>query len=781
MKQGWTRVRVCNSDDHISTEEKGNCRAEKGGRNSFNYTEVRIGIGPWDSIQYEAWILQILLSEILDVPTSTESGHPDVNLNFYNLEDTSRDAHHSGKEHYAPLKKAAEVGDCRKLRKNNDIYEPCAHIWTEVFHVSSKLKSFVADKIIDYPQGLGVVAQEGWYIPKFTADRNPSLLTFTGYQGNRKKLAETFLRPTTWKEYCRIYSPTGCWGGTDKVAKRAPIFPEENKKMFVEGVYTGHFHTTKKNNCTQYPDTCTGHIVNYPCSSVTYVKDQVRYHAIPLESDGDEPGSGYQAQQMKDIWRAANATKSNVVMLWWDTDPLFREFMGSEAEFKKVYFPPATQECVDARHAKDEMDRCSHSNSEAAGMCDQASTCLKKLISTGLHDDDAISMVAKSPAYEALQLFTIDELQMSEIFENFQHLESHRKAACQWVVDNFDILTAGIPKEHPRRIVTRSRNHHHYPWLHKSSLIFGIITSGVVLLTGVLVYINREKQEVKKAQIDFLCLILAGSFFISIGSILEVAPVDNSSCITATWLVHFGYTLEFSPLIVKVSAINKITSAAKKLNKVLITRNVLYVKVAFVCSIAIIFLILVTVLDPKELRPVYVMQSERHLVENEGIVNYLVEVEDYCSSKSSVLNYLAVAWNSLLLLCTTVLTVQMRGVRKDFNEVLSLSVMIYSHFLFLILRLANLAVEANLEEPGLTYQFQTLLYSLDTLAAVVIYFGPKFVEFDKKRIIKFRVNKSSTVDVTYSKTLGARDKSKYAVKTSLEHRPTRAMNTDSHI
>jgi len=103
-------------------------------------------------------------------------------------------------------------------------------------------------------------------------------------------------------------------------------------------------------------------------------------------------------------------------------------------------------------------------------------------------------------------------------------------------------------------------------------------------------------------------------------------------------------------------------------------------------------------------------------------------------------NYIAVAWNALLLLCTLVLTIQMRSVvRKDFNEAVPLSFMIYSHTLFVVMRLIDLGITTFVSKI-LVHQFLSIIYSLDILAALAIYFGPKFVGFNKeaKGVKKFR-------------------------------------------
>ena len=74
--------RTCNSDDQTTTTTtttSKNCL-----ENDLNYMEIRIHTGDWESITYESWILQILLSEILRVPTTIDSGVGNTaSLNFY--------------------------------------------------------------------------------------------------------------------------------------------------------------------------------------------------------------------------------------------------------------------------------------------------------------------------------------------------------------------------------------------------------------------------------------------------------------------------------------------------------------------------------------------------------------------------------------------------------------------------------------------------------------------------------------------------------------------------
>ena len=261
MKEGWNKLRVCHSEDSPDAVEKGYCREAEN-----DYMEIRIMSQNWESVFFETWILQIILSEILDVPVTIETGTPDAKLNFYD-EDLPFD--YGSANDWDALRLSNEIGDCRKADKSSENYQSCAHLVPEVWngHLETTVKDLQLEGIVEQPQGLGALGQQSWFIPTFTAKRDPTLLTYFGLAGqeNRRKLAERFLRPTTWREYCDLVSPTNCTGKDDPVAKRAPQDETEEMRLFVADTYTGHFRKTEKNDCDKWPHNCTGHIADFPC------------------------------------------------------------------------------------------------------------------------------------------------------------------------------------------------------------------------------------------------------------------------------------------------------------------------------------------------------------------------------------------------------------------------------------------------------------------------------------------------------------------------------------
>jgi hypothetical protein len=296
------------------------------------------------------------------------------------------------------------------------------------------------------PSFIGVVGQEGWFVPLFTAQRDPSLLSYFGMVGeeNRQKLADRFLRPTTWATYCREVSVDNC-STPDNVATRAPLEDgSEDNRYFADGLYTGYFRKTEENDCIKWPKNCTGHFADYPCGWTSYLLPITYHRKIALQSSGDELVSrGYTYSQLTEIWNAANATKSDVIMQWWSPEYLYQAYQGTDAEFQMVTLPPPTYQCMD-NHISSSI-RCTGTFQERVGqpdgVCGEPPTSIMKATVTSLYrmtNDPSIVPARQSPGYDAVKNFRIDEFQLSEIFQYWFQSEiddtglAARDATCQW-------------------------------------------------------------------------------------------------------------------------------------------------------------------------------------------------------------------------------------------------------------------------------------------------------------------------------------------------------------
>lgn len=269
------RLRTCNSEDPLDAADRGICSPSQ----IPSVLEVRVSSQNWESALLEAWLLQVILSELLDVPVTSETGNPEVDLNFYQptypfldgrLKSVQDDLGQAVAYDFEGLNRSSQVGDCRSIpsfHPETDSYQSCCHIMLEQWGGRTPwIQSLTEQRIIDPPQALGVVGTGGWYVPKFVAERHPEVLSNFGLQGeaNRRKLAEMFLTPTTWGDYCDLISQDNC-KTDDGVSKRAPLSDTESDRMFVHGLYQGYFRNTTESDCGVNAETCTGHIADWPC------------------------------------------------------------------------------------------------------------------------------------------------------------------------------------------------------------------------------------------------------------------------------------------------------------------------------------------------------------------------------------------------------------------------------------------------------------------------------------------------------------------------------------
>jgi len=153
--------RVCNSDDSVEEVQDGMVCT----RPEFDYMEVRLTAGNWESILFNAWVMQILLSELLGVPTTLEPGLPDTHLNFY---DAQGRVEYGEIQNSKGFENAHKYQDCRLADRgldDPDQYEPCVHLVPEFWSATGPWAVDSVNKgSMEPPQTLGVLAQETLYV-----------------------------------------------------------------------------------------------------------------------------------------------------------------------------------------------------------------------------------------------------------------------------------------------------------------------------------------------------------------------------------------------------------------------------------------------------------------------------------------------------------------------------------------------------------------------------------------------------------------------------------------
>jgi len=714
-------LRTCNSQD--APQDVGRiCRPS-----ALQYPEVRILSQNWETAMFSAWILQIVLSELLDVPATIETGAVDLNCNFYdpsNAFDYGATAYD-----YDALRTAQQQSDCT-MKQNADEYQSCAHVIPEVWNGQvENYRKLEREGVIEPPTGGGAVGRLGWFIPRFLAEQDQTLLEYFGLQNQRQKAAENFPRPVTFQDYCDRVSTSGCLN--DTVATRPPDSGgDEGGRFFVPEVFQGHFMFTEDNDCDLHPDSCTGHITDLPCDWSTFARQQAYHLNISVRSNGSlQPNGGYTYGRLTEIFQAANATKSNLLIYWWTPEALYQDFLGTDSELMNVQLRPPDQACVEARVSSEE--RCAGDLGSPMGACDGEAHSLLKLITNNLLPEIYAQPEAlRSPAYRAIKALTISELQLGQILDYWSARKidrwnyDPREAVCRWVAENVNFLELFIPRTYPRTVQTREKAP---VWA--VSVALGCVSVVLVASAGAFVVHYRARRAIRYAQVSFLLMILAGLLFTSIGAtVLATGGYSRASCTIGIWMIVLGYTFSILPLIFKVAAINKMMAAAQRMKRVTLDLYQLYISVAVVSAGVTVFLILWTAIDP--------MQEQQQLdlsTDETESGETVVELSRYCGSQSDVWGYVVVGWYCILLLIATVLAFQSRHVRQEFNESQTLAFMIYAKFVFAVLLLLTFFLESDLS-PQLMSECRVLIYVLDALVSLTVYFVPKIQKALSKEI-----------------------------------------------
>lgn len=547
-------------------------------------------------------------------------------------------------------------------------------------------------------------------------------------EDKRELLANTFKQPTNWSDYC-LLAESNCEEG-DEIAARGPATEKEGGSYFVLGAFKGYFKSHNNPNCATDP-TCTGNIVTPNCQWSIFTEAQLYWNNVTLTSRGPMAGnSGYGYSHMIQIYEAAVANGVDVFFGWWEPDTVpFKYSRSTDFSFHRVAFPNPSIDCLKYRFS-DEVDRCSSEfddrvGRDSVGSCDSGMMSFRKLFSNGfLTETESVPIELRSPALAVLKGLIVPPYSIENIFDKWIQLEEddqvenkEREGVCKFVYENLDELLSHAPKGYPRNFKDVTYSH-----LSNTGYAVGSITLIVAICTAALVYKWRAVQIIKFAQVDVLYLITLGHAFIAISGITySVSVPSDAVCTTTQWFMRLGYTLALVPLLIKVSAVNKLTRSGMACRRVEIDPNRFKKILIATVSSDLVFLILWTSIDMPKQVPTYEMDIRGE----DGTVNVFIG----CASDSVGWEVTAFVWEFFLLLSATVLTFQSREVIQELNESHSLAFMVYSHFIFVIARMAVYTMGEGLSDmlpSAYTLKISSLLLSFDALCTTIIYFGPKF-------------------------------------------------------
>lgn len=305
------------------------------------------------------------------------------------------------------------------------------------------------------------------------------------------------------------------------------------------------------------------------------------------------------------------------------------------------------------------------------------------------------------------------------MFDYHTEFMDPREAVCHWMIDNFDVLDKMIPRDYPRSLEDDPGSLA-FP-LSISSLFFAVLAILIVIIASVVTFVQRNRLVLKHAQVEFLCVLLAGLLLVSCGALLMALPSSDKLCLWTIWMINVGYSLELVPLIVKMAAFCRLLRAAKKMRHVRLTLRSLFGAVLILTLVVVIFLTVWSIFDPPKRYSEYKLTKEAN---EDGEI--IVWTLSYCTSLSQAWNYAAVGWYLVLLIAATIQAFQTRTIRQEVNESQTMAIMIYSHFIFVILRLLTLLLEGTINNRDLML-VTSLIVALDAIATVNIYFVPKFL------------------------------------------------------
>jgi hypothetical protein len=381
-------------------------------------------------------------------------------------------------------------------------------------------------------------------------------------------------------------------------------------------------------------------------------------------------------------------------------------------------------------------DRCSLDeetrNGNSLGGCDDAPLPLQKLIGSVVREfakDHSIPEELHSPAYDVLREFSMTSYQIGEVFNRFFALDVDpdnydlREATCAWFVENFEGMEDFTPEGFPRTLQS-DEDLTNQP-IYYAAIAFAAMSVCVVTCTCVVTYFQRKRHVIRLAQIEFLSVVLLGLMMVSVGSVLIAVPATNGICVVSIWMVNIGYTFEVVPIVVKMAAIFRMMRAAEKMEHLEFTRKSLFTAMLVPTLVVGVFLITWSVLDPPRQELEYNLLPEDQKTEGG---DFVIETTPYCSSEWNTWYWAAVGWHFLLLVTATVQAFQARAViRKLADENQTLAFMIYSHFVFVCCRVATYWFDDSFSFSSRALA-RSIVYSVDTIFTVFIYFVPKFLD-----------------------------------------------------
>ena len=778
-------LRVCNSNDNDNDSHPKQCQRIP---HPFNYTEIRIHAGTTDSSLALAWIYQIVLSEVYQVPaTLVGQDNPLDNaaLSFYaSAPETTQQQHYYYYHANQPydwdaleMTNLLEEGDCRHA---DPFRLPCAHVMPQIWsHV--RWEQAVRDQTIiaedtahdnnNNANGMMMMGTTGLYIAAQTARVYPELVSHWGLRdATPHQMARIFRPPTTWGDYCQLISSNVC-RQADAVAFRAPRTTEEAVRYYEPGLFTGYFGTADEihhnNNSSSSSSSSSNEIGHLflPSSCDEFAKNNVEAqlywnNITSLTSQGPLlPNRGYDLEHIQQIYLAANATRSHVMIWWYSPDSLVELFRGTDYEMVRVGFPEVTRACgevpLDAEalcspHLPDRL------GSEQGGACGTPPVPLRQAIAFSVQEQyqeaDTENGVehqqARSPAWDVLRKIQVTGLDMQDILSKWgssvsdQQIDGYesyqiRAAVCDWVSDNIEDLEQAVAWYVPHTV--KPVSDFDQPYLVAAQVIAAL--AALLVLSAIIAAVYwRRRLALVHAQRHFVFQILLGLWLLTLAANLIAKEPSDMRCLLSQWLTTLGFAFAIVPVVVKVTTICYIAITLRKDRDQYITISPVKM---FLVEIAIVLLAIMYLM-------VWTAQDPPSRVETETLKDGSFETTISCSSGSDGWIIASGSCQAVLLSVSTVLSILLWRVIKDFKETNALFWMIVGQDMLLVARGVAFFATGNKAEYSVALSY---LLSVGSCFILGTYFVPMILRvrhggFDEEVVLFYPNNRGYVTDNT---------------------------------
>ena len=135
FKNAFEKIRMCNSGDFFSDENgtliedvDRHCRRNQTWKEYYEWDEIRLANSDWGTSILYNWILQIIMTEVLEIPTVLEQGITDLKEfgSFYDYHTNFIYPDYGNKSELDALLLSSKHGDCNTT-------EPCAHVIPDIY------------------------------------------------------------------------------------------------------------------------------------------------------------------------------------------------------------------------------------------------------------------------------------------------------------------------------------------------------------------------------------------------------------------------------------------------------------------------------------------------------------------------------------------------------------------------------------------------------------------------------------------------------------------------